>query len=240
MPPGTVCLITGPGEVADQSPLTLGTGSGLILVGGSLSVTGAVTVGADAVMATNTQTNSTPVDISGAVTVESDAVFILGTETPYGSLFSSIGGTVTGLDASSVQIHNSLVSGKVTLMGGGRDNALLEELTGGAPELNFNDLEDNLIGSSVTEVGYDGVWAGVLRNVIKGAMTFSDNSEAPMIDEYDIGSNVILGAATCSGNDPAPNLGESPGFSSIVYGPTLGDQAATCTGIPEGVSGPPV
>ena len=80
----------------------------------------------------------------------------------------------------------------------------------------------------------------MLRNVIGGPLTFSNNSEAPNIDEYDIGSNAINGPATCNDNTPAPNLGASAGYLSNVLGPVRGNQANTCTGVPTGGSGPPV
>ena len=73
---------------------------------------------------------------------------------------------------------------------------------------------------------------------MSGSLTFAFNSETT-IDEYDIGSDIIAGSAYCSGNNPAPNMGPSSGAPSIVDGVTFGDQAATCTGIPTGGSGPP-
>ena len=79
--------------------------------------------------------------------------------------------------------------------------------------------------------GYLGVWAGIIRDNIYGWSTFSNNSEAPNIDEYDIGSLVVNGPATCSSNNPVPNMGTSPGGPSIVRGPIGGNQAATCTGV---------
>jgi hypothetical protein len=241
MPAGTACVMPGPGAVKILSPLVLDQGAGLLVVGGSLSIDGGVTVGAMAAMAV--PSNSTPVDIDGAVRVRSDGVFLLGTETPHGAIFASIDGPVRALDASSVQLHNTSVLGSVTLDGGGATNALVDAVAasmGASGPNNFNDLEDNKIFGRVVETHYDGVWSGILRDVIDGPMIFTHNSEAPNLDEYDIGSNRIDGPAVCSGNDPAPNLGHSAGSPSIVSGPIRGDQAATCTGVPNGVSGPAV
>jgi hypothetical protein len=109
--------------------------------------------------------------------------------------------------------------------------------SGGFPT-NFNDLEDNQIHGPVTMSGYQGVWGGIIRNVIRGPMIFTHNKQA-VIDEWDIGSNLINGFALCSDNVPPPNMGQSRGAPSIVRGPTLGDQAATCTGVPDGITGPP-
>lgn len=240
VPAGSFCLIAG-GSVHILAPVTLGDAAGILVVGGSFTVSGPLTVGRDAAL--GAPTNATPVHIQGPVTVEENGAFLLGTETPYGAIFAAIDGPVTGLDASTVQIHNTRVSGPVTISGGGGDNALVDAVSesfGYFGPNNFSDLEDNHILGPVTESGYRGVWGGVLRNVIAGPLTFSNNSEAPAIDEYDIGSNLIEGPATCSGNDPAPNLGASAGYLSIVRGPVGGSQAATCTGVPSGVSGPPV
>lgn len=123
---------------------------------------------------------------------------------------------------STVQVHNTSVSGPVKLLGGGGVNPII------GPGVNFNDLEDDHIGGPVTETAYHGIWAGILRNVVGGPLTFSNNSEAPTIDEYDIGSNTVYGPLTCDGNDPAPNKGGSPGGPNTVYGPIRGDQGGTC------------
>ncbi len=56
--------------------------------------------------------NSTPVEIRGPVVIQNDGAFSLGTEMPNGPQFASIEGPVTGANASSVQIHNTLVSGQ--------------------------------------------------------------------------------------------------------------------------------
>ncbi len=169
--------------------------------------------------------------------VEKNGVFTLGTETPGGPIFARIRGSVTGLDASSVQIHNAQVSGHVSILGGGADNTLIDQLAGSPFPNNFSDLEDNILGP-VVETGYRGIWGGIIRNTIHGPMSFVRNSQ-PVIDQWDIGSNVIYGFALCADNNPPPNIGQSPGAPSVVHGPTLGNQAATCTGIPGGVTGPP-
>jgi hypothetical protein len=234
-PPSTFCQINGPDEVSVHSPLQLGPDAGLALFGGSLSVSGSLTLAHDAAFAAFT--NSTPVDIQGPVTVLKNAFFLLGTETPGGPIFARIHGPVTGLGESSVQVHNTRVSGPVTLLEGGGVNAHAQMSSGGFPT-NFNDLEDNQIHGPVTMSGYHGVWGGIIRNVIRGPMIFTHNKQA-VIDEWDIGSNLINGFALCSDNVPPPNMGQSRGAPSIVRGPTLGDQAATCTGVPDGITGPP-
>jgi hypothetical protein len=237
MPAGSACAISA-GSVVVGSPVTLGNGSVLVVLAGSLTINGGLSVGPNAVFGAGFIANQTPLTVNGPVRVGSNSALVVGTETPYGALFASLNGPVNAKDASSVQIHNTSVSGPVRITGGGTDNAILDGFSGF--QSNFSDLEDNQLGGPVSETGYRGEWGGVLRNVIDGPLTFSNNSEAPNIDEYDIGSNLIKGPATCNDNVPAPNMGHSRGSPSIVRGPTRGDQANTCTGVSTGVSGPPV
>ena len=223
MPAGSLCAVVG--DVTVTRPLTVGTGAGLAIFAGSLTVRGPVAISTQGVLASFA--NSTPVHIGGPVSVGQNAALLLGTETPGGPRVNSIGGPVIGIGESSVQIHNADVGGPVRLKGGGGDNALVDAFSGGFPG-NFSDLEDNNIHGPVSITGYQGVWAGVIRDVIRGPFTFSNNVENP-VDEYDIGSDTIYGPATCNDNSPAPNIGGSPGGPSIVFGPIRGDQAATCT-----------
>ena len=226
MPAGSACAVYS-GVVNVTAPVTLGSSSILGVLGGSLNVSGGLTVGPGAIFAT--PQNTTPVSIRGPVTVQSVGVFLLGVETPGGPLFGSIGGPVNAVQASSVQIHNTTVSGPVTSTGGGADNALFDQLANQGFPQNFFDLEDNHIGGPVSVNGYGGEWAGVIRDAISGPFTFTNNVQPLPQDEWDIGSLVVYGPATCSNNSPVPNTGDSPGGPSTVYGPTLGNQAATCT-----------
>lgn len=241
MPAGSLCGVNS--SVTILSPLKLGDGAGLgVRSGGSLTIQGPVTIGPGA--AFGNVGNSNPININGPVNVGSDGALIVGVESPYAPIVSAIRGPVTAHDASTVQIHNTQISGPVKIDGGGGDNAIVDRFFG--PGSNFNDLEDNQIHGPVSETGYDGIWAGVIRNKIYGPLTFSDNAEPPLppgsefVNEYDIGSNLIFGPATCDENNPVPNMGPSSGSPSIVHGPVRGDQAATCTGTPEGETGPPV
>src|SRR5207253_2904680 len=199
MPAGSLCAVVG--DVTVTRPLTIDTGAGLAVFAGSLTIQGKVTISLQGVLAS--LANSTPVHIGGPVAVGQNAALILGTETPGGPIVNSIGGPVTGSGESSVQIHNADVGGPVRLTGGGGDNAIVDAFSGGFPG-NFNDLEDNHLQGPVSITGYAGVWAGVIRDVIDGPFTFSDNVEA-VTDEYDIGSDTIHGPATCNDNNPVPN-----------------------------------
>jgi len=241
MPSGSLCAVNG--SVTILAPLKLSSGAGLgVFLGGSLTIQGPLTVGPGA--AFGNLGNSAPINVNGPVKVDSNGAFIVGVESPYAPIVSAIRGPVTAQDASTVQIHNTQIGGPVKIDGGGGDNAIIDRFFG--PGSNFNDLEDNQILGPVSETGYDGIWAGIIRDKIYGPLTFSDNAEPPLppgsefVNEYDIGSNLIFGPATCDDNNPAPNMGPSSGSPSIVHGPVRGDQAATCTGTPAGKTGPPV
>jgi len=221
------------GAVAVLSPLTLGNGSGLLVAKGGLTVEGGVTVGAKAAFAGLSE--KAKVTILGAVTVNSDGAFYLGTEVPYGPVFATIQGPVSGRDASAIVIQNTFIARSVTVSGGGAANKLVDALAG--PGSNYTDFEDDQVRGPLSEVGYGGIWAGVIRTVISGPLQFAYNHEQK-IDEYDIGSDVIYGSAYCAGNDPKPNVGHSSGSPSLVSGPTFGDQKATCTGTKNGETGP--
>lgn len=239
MPAGSVCRIAGPGKVNDQSPLSLSTGSGLEVTGGGLTVQGPITVGRGAVFAADfMNTEDAPVTVIGGVTVQRTGVLYLGTEIPHGPIFATIQGRVQGQQPSALVIQNTYIAGSASVYGGGEVNALLETLTHNAPDTNYIDFEDDQVKGDVSDVGYGGVWGGVLRTTMRGNFAFAFNREKT-VDEYDIGSDVINGSAYCQGNNPPPNMGHSAGSPSIVHGATFGPQAKTCTGISGGTSGPP-
>jgi hypothetical protein len=234
MPAGSACKISGVVQVL--SPVTLGAGSALLVASGGLTVQGSLTVGRKAAFGADFKSETAPVTILGSVHVQKGAAFFLGTEVPYGPIFATIQGSVSGRLASAVVIQNTYIGGSASISGGGADNKTIDAITGG-PGNNYTDFEDDHIKGPVSEVGYGGIWAGVIRTIVTGPLTFAYNSEQT-IDEYDIGSDIIKGSAFCQGNNPAPNMGGSRGSPSTVLGPTFGDQARTCTGVVGGGTGP--
>jgi hypothetical protein len=243
MPPGSICLIPGPAPVTVLSPVTLHRSSGLATgiakgLSANLKIVGSLTLDPKAAFVAALTNEKNPVNIVGRVTVKSGALFYLGMEKPQAPPFASILGPVVAQDPSAVVIQNTTIGGPVSVSGGGAVNKIVEVLSHGAPQTNYTDFEDDQIKGGVTEVGYGGVWGGVIRTIMRGSLVFAFNKQVK-IDEYDIGSNIIFGSAYCEGNRPAPNMGHSPGSPSIVHGPTFGNQAKTCTGVPGGGTGPP-
>ncbi len=241
MPAGSICEIPTPGPVTVLSRVVLQKGSGLATgvqdAGSPLKIVGGLRLETDAAFVAGLAKEVSAVNILGRVMVGAGALFYLGTEKPYKPPFASIQGPVIAQDASAVVIQNTTIGGPVSVSGGGAVNAIIEALSGDAPDTNYTDFEDDQIKGGITEVGYGGVWGGVIRTIM-GSLTFAYNSQKT-IDEYDIGSDIINGSAYCEGNNPAPNMGSSSGSPSIVHGSTFGDQAATCTGVPTGGTGPP-
>jgi hypothetical protein len=242
MPPGSICLMPGPKPVTILSGVTLQAGSGLATGvtrnAADVKIVGDVTLDSGSLFIADLKTEKHPVNILGQVTVGSGALFYLGNEKPGKAPFATIQGSVTAQDPSAVVIQNTAIGGPASVLGGGAVNAVVEALSHNAPETNYTDFEDDQINGGVTEVDYGGVWAGVIRTIMSGSLTFANNTEAT-IDEYDIGSDIISGSAYCAQNNPPPNMGSSSGSPSIVDGTTFGDQAATCTGVPTGGTGPP-
>jgi hypothetical protein len=242
MPAGSICEMPGPKPVTVLSAVTLQERSGLVTGvtrnAADLKIVGDLVLQPDALFVAGLKSEKHPVNIVGQVTVMSGALFYLGTEKPGKPPFASIQGSVVAQDPSAVVIQNTTIGGPVSVLGGGATNAIVEALSHGAPQTNYTDFEDDQINGGITEVDYGGVWAGVIRSILTGSLTFANNSEAT-VDEYDIGSDIISGSAYCAQNNPAPNMGASAGAPSIVDGTTFGDQASTCTGVPGGFTGPP-
>ncbi|MDQ2914903.1 MAG: hypothetical protein M3T56_16875 [Chloroflexota bacterium] len=109
------------------SPVTLGASSALGVFAGSFTVMGPLTVGPGGAFGDVPPfVGAAPIVINGPVKVQKNGYFGIGVEAPSQPLISAIRGPVTATNASSVQIHNTLVAGPVRLLGGGNLNAIAE------------------------------------------------------------------------------------------------------------------
>ncbi len=235
MPPGSLCLTEG--TVVVTHGVTLGTGSGLGAETGSLTIEGPLTVGTDAAFADFNPAAPAPITVDGPVTVQNNGWF-----NTYGP---TIAGPVWATNPSALQIFDTRIWGPVTISGGGGDNPVLDFLGEcyGTPAqpcqapdyaYNMNWLGANQIFGPVRITNFDGPWQGIIGNVM-GPMVFSGNNN---MSGSAIGFNTIYGLAWCSNNLPgAPNTGHDVSGPSVVHGPTWGNQAATCTGVPGGTWG---
>jgi hypothetical protein len=154
-----------------------------------------------------------PVTVSGGVFVGAGATFVLGSEeNPTNT--GTISGGVDAVDAMSVQIHFTTISGGIHLQGGSGP-------FGGPFGVTWNTIEDSQINGSVTISGYDGFWMGFIRNHVNGSVNLNDNVLADA-DANEYVTNVIHGSLNCSGNSPAPQIGDSEGSPNVVTGAKTG------------------
>jgi hypothetical protein len=158
----------------------------------------------------------TPVTIRGGLFIGSGATFVLGDEEHPGD-----NGTITGgvhaTGAMNVQIHFMRIDGGVDIQGGAGP-------FGGPFGVTWNTIEDSWINGTVRMEGYDGFWAGFIRNHVKGTVNLNDNV---LVDEdgNEYVTNVIQGSLKCSGNSPAPQIGDSEGSPNTVTGTKTGQCA---------------
>ena len=159
-----------------------------------------------------------PVTIKGGLYVRAGATFVLGSEeNPVHT--ATIRGGVHAVNAMSVQIHFSTISGGVYISGGSGP-------FGGPFEVTWNTLEDNVINGSVWMTGYNGFWEGFFRNTVHGSVNYTNNTVVDP-DGNEVQTNTIHGNLNCSGNDPSPQQGDSEGSPNVVTGRKTGQ----CVGV---------
>jgi hypothetical protein len=158
----------------------------------------------------------TPVTIRGGLFIGSGATFVLGDEEQPGD-----NGTITGgvhaTDAMNVQIHFMTINGGVDITGGSGP-------FGGPFDVTFNTIEDSWINGGVRMEGYNGFWAGFIRNHVNGSVNLNDNVLVDL-DGNEYVTNTIHGSLNCSGNSPAPQVGDSEGSPNQVTGSKTGQCA---------------
>lgn len=163
-------------------------------------------------------TEAGPVTIKGGLYVRTGATFVLGSEeNPVHT--GTIRGGVHAVNAMSVQIHFSRISGGVRIIGGSGP-------FGGPFDVTWNTLEDNVINGSVRMSGYNGFWEGFFRNIVHGSVNYNNNTLVDP-DGNEVQTNTIHGNLNCSGNDPAPQQGDSEGAPNVVTGHKTGQ----CVGV---------
>jgi hypothetical protein len=185
MPSGSLCGIVA--DVTVTGGLTVGAGAGLAVASGDLHVEGPGRVGPGGSF--GDFYNAAPITIDGTLWVDHNATVGIGLEAPHLRPISFITGAVRANDPSSIQIHNTKVSGPVDIRGGGGPNPIFAAAGIPYSSYAFNVLDDNVILGAVRETGYDGTSSRVVRNVMAGftfannnvtaGLTFANNSELP-------------------------------------------------------------
>ncbi len=172
--------------------------------------------------------------IDGGVSVQTGAALVLGcspaTSCPDAASQDSIDGSLTATNALAVVVHSTAVGGNVTISGGGGGTDGGPGSSGcyavpePAPWVDdtsissfppYVDVEDNVIGGSLTVVGVQTCWIGALRNQVGMSATFDlDQSSDPDGMEFD--DNLVNARLACTLNDPAVQFGDSAAASNVA------------------------
>jgi hypothetical protein len=201
-------VVTGPCELPD---------AGTVNVHASLTVTSTGALNGVKLSTLNVQ---------GNVFVRAGGVLELGCSEELGCSGPShdrIGQSVRATNALAVILHNDTIGGSVVVSGGGggltcAPRAVLQ----GSPA--YVDVEDSVIGQSVTIAYVKSCWLGVIRNTVHGNVSIHDNTFADP-DATEVFSNTISQSLICSNNSPAANAGDS-GAPNVVGGHKLGECAS--------------
>jgi len=136
----------------------------------------------------------------------------------YGQTTSdTVGGNIIGNQPLTMYLDGDTVRGNVVSNGGGPG------LFG--TFLNFP-VKDNTIGGNLIMQGWQGGWAGAIRDVVGGNVIFSRNASVQDPDANEVVTNTIRGNLICFGNSPAVQVGDSGGTPNTVGGKKIGQCTA--------------
>ena len=189
------------------------TGNAYVPAGKSLKVDGGVTVAPGACLEAFF---GDTVSINGGVKVGRGGIFGLGY---FGPGPYKVNGGVVADQPRSLYIGGATINGGVVSTGGE------------GPGRNFP-IKDNRINGGLKVTGWHGMWIGLIRNVVNGGVTFSNNvSDSPVDpDSSEVMTNVINGGLSCVGNSPPAQIDPLDGGEpNSVHGGATG-QCAGLTG----------
>jgi hypothetical protein len=87
-------------------------------------------------------------------------------------------------------------------------------------------IKDNTIGGNLIFQGWQGGWAGAIRDTVGGNLIFSRNMSVLDPDANEVVTNTISGNLICQGNSPAVQVGDSGGSPNNVGGRKIGQCTA--------------
>jgi hypothetical protein len=104
---------------------------------------------------------------------------------------------------------------------------------GGGPGLVFDPfvnfpIKDNTIGGNLIVEGWQGGWAGVIRDTVGGNVEFSQNASVADPDANEVQTNTISGDLSCFGNSPAAHVNPADGGMPNTVG---GKKIGQCAGL---------
>jgi hypothetical protein len=211
IPSGTYTSVTVTGACS--------TGAGAVI-----SVLGSVNVAPNAVL--DAQSAPSTITVRGSINAFSGSLLGLGclpnppghmtghpcTVDPTGSSNINVSGNVTALGANTVLLNGITVRGNVTLVGGGEQAG------------NPWPIKNNTIGGNLTVTGATPEWVGVLLNKVGGNVILTNITIAPG-ETIQVTLNTIRANLICSGLAPAVSGGVIPGEVNVVGGHALGQCA---------------
>jgi hypothetical protein len=201
------------------------------VVAGTVTVRGNLTIAPGGELLAAFDGNN--VAVAGNVSVGTNGVLVLGCDShafpcldnPGGFASATIGGNLSATGALAEVVHDTAVSGNLTILGGGGGvNCDPQSALFGFPA--YATFEQVTVGKNATITDWHSCWLGFFRNHVTGNMTFNNNVTADP-DGNEIQTNWIGGNLSCSGNSPQPQQGDSQGLPNIVGGKALGQ----CSGL---------
>jgi len=130
----------------------------------------------------------------------------------------TVGGNIVAENALTMYLDGNTVHGNVISRGGGPG------LNGDF--INFP-IKDNAIWGDLIVRGWEGGWAGAIRNEVGGDLVWTKNGSVQDTDSNEVMTNVVSGDLRCYGNSPAAQVNPADGGQpNTVAGDKLGQCAA--------------
>ncbi len=201
------------------------TGNDYVASAESLRVSGNLTIAPDACL---DAFSLATVNVGGNILVGKGATLALGCspgalgppfdQPPCNGMTTTdtVGGNITANQPLTMYLTADTIGGNVISNGGGPGLGL--------PFVNFPIKENNIRGNLIVQ-GWQGGWAGALRNHVGGNLIFSKNVSVLDPDANEVVTNTVDGNLICMGNSPAVQFGDSGGLPNTVAGHKLGQCA---------------
>lgn len=222
---GSTAAAAPPGSYACTNGPITGTYNGNLVVTADCTFSDTVTINGNLTVAPGVLLNDhaaaslATVTVHGNVLVGPGAVLGLGDYNPFGLHTSSVvDGNLIANQPLSLYLGDITVRGNLVSNGGGGEAALTRSFP----------IKDDTIGGNLVVQGWQGAWIGLLRDDVRGNVTFSNNSAfVPGVttqgpDSSEVESNTVGGNLTCLNNTPAVQFGDAGGAPNVVSGNASG------------------
>lgn len=221
-----ICSSAGMAVSGSYSSLTI-SGNAYVPEGKTLAVSGTLTLAPgsclDAFIVATVQ-------VGGNINVGQGAVLALGctpgslgppfTQPPCHGVTTNdtVGGSIIADRPLTMYLDGNTIRGDVISRGGGPGLSTDRFVT--------FPIKDNTIGGRLLVEGWQGGWAGLIRNHVAGSVGFSHNMSVLDPDSNEVQTNVVGGDLTCFANSPAAQVNPLDGGQpNVVAGKKLGQCA---------------